>query len=138
MSRRNSPPRATRSRAWRAARNARRCAAAGRSACTAAKPSLDGRARARGRGRPDRAETPLVQRLRRALDEADLSSPPLEDIRQSIWSELAQNLWTSTLCTLTGCTVRELQDYPELKAVAGRAAEEAGAIARALGVALER
>src|SRR5438874_2940604 len=46
-------------------------------------------------GRPDRAETPLVQRLRRALDEADLSSPPLEDIRQSIWSKLAQNLWTS-------------------------------------------
>jgi len=89
-------------------------------------------------GRPDRAETPLVQRLRRALDEADLSSPPLEDIRQSIWSKLAQNLWTSTLCTLTGCTLRELQDYPELKAVAARATEEAGAIARALGVALER
>ena len=89
-------------------------------------------------GRADRAETPLVQRLRQALEQAGMSSPPLEDIRQSIWSKLAQNLWTSTLCTLTGCTVRELQDYPEVKAVAGRAAEEAGAIARALGVAVER
>jgi 2-dehydropantoate 2-reductase len=89
-------------------------------------------------GRPDRAETPLVQRLRQALDKADLYSPPLDDIRQSIWSKLGQNLWTSTLCTLTGLTVRELQEHPQLKPVAGRATEEALAIARALGVAVER
>jgi len=89
-------------------------------------------------GRPDRAETPLLQRLRQALDQADLYSPPLDDIRQSIWSKLSQNLWTSTLCTLTGLTVRELQEHPQLKPVAARAAEEALAIARALGVAVER
>jgi len=89
-------------------------------------------------GRPDRAETPLLQRLRQALDQADLYSPPLDDIRQSIWSKLSQNLWTSTLCTLTGLTVRELQEHPELKPVAARATEEALAIARALGVAVER
>jgi 2-dehydropantoate 2-reductase len=89
-------------------------------------------------GRPDCAETPLVQRLRRALDEADLYSPPLADIRQSIWSKLAQNLWTSTLCTLTGLTVREVQEQPPLMEIAARATEEARAIARALGVAVER
>ena len=89
-------------------------------------------------GRPDRAETPLVQRLRRALDEADLSSPPLEDIRQSIWSKLAQNLWTSTLCTITGMTVREVQDHAPLAAVAEQARQEAAAIARGLGVQFER
>jgi 2-dehydropantoate 2-reductase len=89
-------------------------------------------------GRPDRAETPLLQRLRQALDQADLYSPPLDDIRQSIWSKLSQNLWTSTLCTLTGLTVRELQEHRELKPVAARAAEEALAVARALGVAVER
>jgi 2-dehydropantoate 2-reductase len=34
--------------------------------------------------------------------------------------------------------VREIQEHAELKPVAARAVEEAGAIARALGVAIER
>ena len=89
-------------------------------------------------GRPDCADTPLVQRLRKVLDEADLSSPPLADIRQSIWSKLAQNLWTSTLCTLTGATVREVQKHAALVAMAQQAQQEASAIARALGVAIEQ
>jgi 2-dehydropantoate 2-reductase len=67
-----------------------------------------------------------------------MSSPPVEDIRQSIWSKLAQNLWTSTLCTLTGLTLREVQQQAALKPIAARANEEALAIARALGVAPER
>ena len=89
-------------------------------------------------GRPDCADTPLVQRLRKVLGEADLSSPPLADIRQSIWSKLAQNLWTSTLCTLTGATVREVQKHAALVAMAQQAQQEASAIARALGVAIEQ
>ena len=89
-------------------------------------------------GRPDRKDTPLVQALRKTLEAADMSSPALEDIRQSIWSKLAQNLWTSTLCTLTGRTVRGVQGQPQLMEVAARASGEAGAIARALGVAIER
>ena len=67
-----------------------------------------------------------------------MSSPRVEDIRQSIWAKLAQNLWTSTLCTLTGLAVREVQEHRELAPLAERAREEASAIARALGVALER
>jgi 2-dehydropantoate 2-reductase len=89
-------------------------------------------------GRPDRVDTPLVQLLRKVLDDADLSSPPLADIRQSIWSKLAQNLWTSTLCTLTGMSVREVQEHAALAPVAQQAREEAAAIARALGVAIEQ
>src|SRR5438094_7251330 len=67
-----------------------------------------------------------------------MSSPRVEDIRQSIWAKLAQNLWTSTLCTLTHLTVREVQDDKHLARIAERAGAEAAAIARALGVALER
>jgi len=89
-------------------------------------------------GRPDRKDTALVQALRKALGDADMSSPALEDIRQSIWSKLGQNLWTSTLCTLTRLRVAEVQEHGELKAIAARAGEEAAAIARALGVAIER
>ena len=89
-------------------------------------------------GRPDRDETTLVRALREALAAADIASPPLEDIRQSIWAKLTQNLWTSTLCTLTQLTVREVQDDAELAPIAERAREEAKAIARGLGVAIER
>jgi 2-dehydropantoate 2-reductase len=89
-------------------------------------------------GRPDREETPLVSALREALAAADMSSPPVEDIRQSIWAKLAQNLWTSTLCTLTHLTVREVQEDRDLAPIAERARAEASAIARALGVAIER
>ena len=89
-------------------------------------------------GRPDTRDTPLVGRLRQALEAADIASPPVEDIRQSIWAKLAQNLWTSTLCTLTGLTVRQAQDDAGLKPLAAQAVDEANAIARALGVALER
>lgn len=89
-------------------------------------------------GRPDKKETPLVRELRAALVAADMASPALSDIRQSVWSKLAQNLWTSTLCTLTQGNVREVQENPELKPIAARATEEARAIARALDVAIEQ
>jgi 2-dehydropantoate 2-reductase len=89
-------------------------------------------------GRPDRRQTPLVCALREALDGADIASPSVEDVRQSIWAKLTQNLWTSTLCTLTHLTLREVQDDRDLAPIASRAREEAAAIARALGVAIER
>ena len=89
-------------------------------------------------GRPDTKDTPLVAELRRMLEAADLASPPLADIRQSIWAKLAQNLWTSSLCTLTHLTVRQVQDDRDLKPLAERAAEEARAIARGLGVAVDQ
>ena len=88
-------------------------------------------------GRPDTKDTALVRDLRRSLEAADMASPPVADIRQSIWSKLAQNLWTSTLCTLTHLTVREVQERPELMALAERAREEARSIARSLGVAVD-
>src|SRR5919201_1414773 len=65
-------------------------------------------------GRPDRKQTPLVRALREAFDTADIASPPVEDVRQSIWAKLTQNLWTSTLCTLTHLTVREVQEDRDL------------------------
>ena len=89
-------------------------------------------------GRPDREESALVHALRKALAAADMASPPVEDIRQSIWAKLTQNLWTSTLCTLTQRTVREVQEDPELAPIAESAREEATRIARGLGVAIER
>lgn len=89
-------------------------------------------------GRPDKTSPPAIVRLREALAKADISSPPVEDIRQSIWSKLAQNLGTSTLCTLTGLTVGDVRTAAGLKPIFLRAGEEARAIAAALGVDVAR
>jgi len=85
-------------------------------------------------GRPDRAETPLISALRKALEDADMSSPPLADIRQSIWSKAAQMLGNSTLCVLTGLPVGAVRGDPELKKIVEKAGEEGRAIAKGLGV----
>ena len=85
-------------------------------------------------GRADREETPLVRSLRRALQDADMSSPPLADIRQSIWQKAAQMLGNSTLCTLAELPVGGVHGDPVLKDIAAKAAAEGRAIAKALGV----
>jgi 2-dehydropantoate 2-reductase len=85
-------------------------------------------------GRADRAETPLVQSLRQALEQADVSSPPLADIRQSIWQKAAQMLGNSTLCTLTELPVGAVRSDPALQDIVAKASAEGLAIAQALGV----
>ena len=85
-------------------------------------------------GRPDCVDTPLVKSLREALEEADMSCPPLADIRQSIWSKAAQMLGNSTLCTLTELPVGTVRGDPVLKDIVAKAGAEGIAIARALNV----
>ena len=88
-------------------------------------------------GEIDNRDRPRTLELRAALERADMASPPVEDIRQSIWSKLGQNFATSTLCTLTGLNVAEIREG-ELGRIAKAAGEEARAIARGLGVDTER
>ena len=85
-------------------------------------------------GEIDGGDSPRARALRAVLEKAGMASPPVEDIRQSIWSKLAQNLGTSTLCTLTGATVGEVRTDPQLGKIVKQAGEEARAIATALGV----
>jgi 2-dehydropantoate 2-reductase len=89
-------------------------------------------------GEIDTRQTPRVQALRAALEAADVSSPPVEDVRQSIWSKLAQILANSTVCTLTGATVAQARADAGLAKLLKTAGDEVRAIARSLGVHLER
>lgn len=89
-------------------------------------------------GEIDNRQTPRVQALRAALEAADVSSPPVEDVRQSIWSKLAQILANSTVCTLTGATVAAARADTGLARLLKTAGDEVHGVARALGVALER
>ena len=88
-------------------------------------------------GRADRAETPVLKNLRAALEESDISSPAVADIRQSIWQKAAQMLGNSTLCTLTGLPVGGVHNDPVLKEIAAKAAAEGRAIAQSLGVEVD-
>ena len=79
-----------------------------------------------------------IQKLRSLLEQAGMSSPAVEDIRQAIWSKLAVNLGTSTLCTITGANIAEVRSNARLAELAARLGAEGRAIAGALGVAIER
>ncbi len=85
-------------------------------------------------GRADDADTREIRALRAALDQADLYSPPTEDIRKSVWGKLVQNLSTAALCTLAGATVKEVREDRDLGELSKLLAGEARATAQAHGV----
>ena len=89
-------------------------------------------------GEANNEKSSRIETLRSLLEKAGLSSPPVEDIRQAIWSKLAMNLGTSTLCTITGANIAEVRSSPRLAELAARLGAEGRAIAGALGVAIER
>jgi 2-dehydropantoate 2-reductase len=89
-------------------------------------------------GEASNDDSQRVRFLREMLEKAGISSPPVPDIRQSIWSKLCVNLGTSTLCTITGANIAEVRSAPRLKDLAARLGAEGRAIAQALGVAIER
>ncbi len=89
-------------------------------------------------GEIDNRQTPRVAALRAALEAADVSSPPVEDIRQSIWSKLAQILPNSTVCTVTGLAVAAARADAGLGRLLKIAGDEVRAVAKALGVQVER
>lgn len=89
-------------------------------------------------GEVDNRQTARVRALRSALEAADVSSPQVEDVRQSIWSKLAQILANSTVCTLTGATVAQARADAGLAELLRTAGEEVRAIAHALEIPLEK
>jgi len=77
----------------------------------------------------DRAST-RIERLRAALVEAGIQSPPAPRIREAIWTKLTSNMSVSVLCSLTGQTARVTTEDPALQAFVPRLLDEAQAVAR--------
>jgi 2-dehydropantoate 2-reductase len=69
-----------------------------------------------------------IERLRAALDEASITSPPALRIREAIWSKLLTNMSMSVLCLITGQTARAVRDDPALREVVPRLLDEANSI----------
>jgi 2-dehydropantoate 2-reductase len=89
-------------------------------------------------GSPDRRDSQRLRELRAALEEAGMSSPAPEDIRQSVWAKLAQNVGNASLCLLAERSIGEVMADAELAELNRRAKAETAAIAAALGVDIAR
>jgi 2-dehydropantoate 2-reductase len=77
-----------------------------------------------------------VDRLRRALVAAGISSPATKDIRYDVWHKLMANLTGSTICLILG-QPGTIQKTPIVNRIARRAHGEALAVAAANGVKLD-
>ncbi len=79
-------------------------------------------------GECDDRPSQRIGRLRAALDEASIQSPPTLQIRETIWAKLLTNMSMSVLCLLTGQTARGVRDDPALRDVIPRLLDEANSI----------
>ena len=89
-------------------------------------------------GSPTAKDSERIRSLRSALEESGMSSPPAEDIRQSVWAKLVQNVGNSSLCLLTEASVSDVVADPELSELGRKMKVEATAIAAAHGVDVAR
>ena len=81
-------------------------------------------------GECDDRPSQRIERLRAALNEALIQSPPVPRIREAIWTKLTSNMSVSVLCSLTGKTARLTMEDPALQAFVPRLLDEAQAVAR--------
>src|SRR5260370_12758725 len=83
-------------------------------------------------GEPDDRSTPRIEALRAALKAAGIASPATTDIRYEIWHKLMANLTGSTVCLVTGQSVK-VQATPIVNRLSPRPHSQALAIAAAHG-----
>lgn len=81
-------------------------------------------------GECDDRNSDRIERLRTALNEAAIQSPPVANIREAIWTKLLTNMSMSVLCLLTGQTARAVRDEPDLQGIIPGLLDEANAIAQ--------
>jgi 2-dehydropantoate 2-reductase len=81
-------------------------------------------------GECDDRPSQRIERLRAALNEAGIQSPPAPRIREAIWTKLTSNMSVSVLCSLTGQTARLTVEDPALQEFVPRLLDEAQAVAR--------
>jgi 2-dehydropantoate 2-reductase len=81
-------------------------------------------------GECDDQPSARIERLRAALSESGVQSPPVERIREMIWTKLTSNMTVSVMCLLTGKTARACSENPALVDVVPRLMDEAQTVGR--------
>jgi 2-dehydropantoate 2-reductase len=77
-----------------------------------------------------------VEQVAGAWRDAGFDAAPVHDILAMQWEKLICNVAYSAPCAITGLTVGEVMDHPEVGAVSRAAATEAWTVAKARGVAI--
>jgi len=77
-----------------------------------------------------------VESIARAWTEAGFDAAAVDDIAAMQWEKLICNVAYSAPCALTGLTVGQVMDDPEMGPVSRAAATEAWAVAKASGIAV--
>jgi 2-dehydropantoate 2-reductase len=85
----------------------------------------------------DDSRTERREAIVAALGRAGLKSPGRVRIRQEIWLKLLGNVAFNPISALTRATLVDIATFPETRAVARAAMEEANQVARAMGIQLE-
>ena len=85
-------------------------------------------------GEPDGERSPRCRRISEAFQRAGLKCPIRTRIRHDIWVKLMGNAALNPISALTGCTVREVLENAETRALVRRVMEEVAAVAARLGV----
>ncbi|MCR0984214.1 ketopantoate reductase family protein [Roseomonas populi] len=111
------------------------------SACTVREPGHVHVENAKGKvilGELDGSVSERAKALSAALSAGGgLSSPVVPDIRREVWMKLVSNISFGPLCLLSRQGIGPTLAEPALRAAAVRALEEAGTIARGLGLPLD-
>src|SRR6201996_8730069 len=81
-------------------------------------------------GECDDRSSERITQFRAILEQAGIESPPVAQIRESIWSKLLTNMSMSVLCLLTGQTARAVREDPALRDVVPHLLAEAQAVGR--------
>lgn len=96
----------------------------------------DGRLSGLPIGEPDGSMSPRVQRLADVMQRAGLAAPMRADIRGEIWMKMINSMCWNPVAALTGATLGEIAQRPEIVDLVGRMMGEAEAVAEAVGARL--
>ncbi len=84
-------------------------------------------------GVPDPSIGPDVEAIARALDDAAFETRATADIRREMWHKLLRNIASAPIAVLTGATIADIADTPDLAEIARAIHREAAAVAEAHG-----
>ncbi len=87
-------------------------------------------------GEPDGRRSERVEAISAALQAGGLKAPIEERIREQLWLKLLGNVAFNPVTALTGATLGELGELPEVVAVLRAVMEEVAAVGAALGIDL--
>jgi 2-dehydropantoate 2-reductase len=84
-------------------------------------------------GEPDGSRSPRVQALSRMLTGAGFEAPLADAIRGEMWTKLLANVAYNPVNTLTGGTLGDMLDTPDIRRLLEAIMTEAAAVATAMG-----